>query len=466
MAVEKLPPQNIEAEQSVLGSLLIDRDAVIKVATFLRPEDFYREAHGVIYGAILDLHDRRQPLDFVTLCDELERKGQLEEVGGASYIASLINVVPTAIHVEHYGRIVERTATLRRLIGAAGRIAGIAYESTDELDQVLDQAEQILFGISQRRLAQELVPISKLLGDYYDRIDYLHHHRGEVFGLSTGFPDLDKLLGGFQPSDLIIVAGRPSMGKTSLALSIVQNAALKHRARVAIFSLEMSGEQLVQRLISSETGIDSQRLRAGLIDDRELEMVAKAIGDLSEAAIFVDDSAVASPMEIRTKARRLYAELGLDLLVIDYLQLMTGGAGVRVENRVQEISYISRTLKGLARELNLPVVALSQLSRAVEARQDRRPILSDLRESGSIEQDSDVVVFIYRDDMYYPDEEVWHRAFPNKVYPKGIAEIIVAKHRHGPTDKIELLFRKEQARFESVAYRKEPEASLVGEVVS
>jgi replicative DNA helicase len=453
MTVDRLPPQNIEAEQSVLGSLLIDREAIIRIAPFLRPEDFYRESHGQIYAAILDLHERREPADFVTLCDALERSGQLEAVGGAAYLTSLINRVPTSIHVEHYAHIVERTAILRRLIEAAGKIAGLAYGEAEDVDVVVDRAEQILFDVSQRRISQGLTSIKRLLTEYYDRIEYLHQHQGEMVGLPTGFIDLDRLLGGMQRSDLIIVAGRPGMGKSSLGLSVANNTALKHRAVVAFFSLEMSAEQLVQRLIAGETGISSQRLRVGDIRDIEWDKFVKASGTLAETAIFVDDTPSPSPMEIRTKCRRLAAEYGLDLIIVDYLQLMRGG--VRSENRVQEVSYISRQLTALARELSVPVVAMSQLSRAVEARQDKRPILSDLRESGTIEQDADVVMFIYRDEMYDENTDRKH-----------IADIIVSKHRNGPTGQISLRFAAEQTKFvdldtyhEDLGYRSEIEAA-------
>ena len=431
---ERMAPHNTEAEEAALGSLLLDPDAIFKVASFLEPGDFYREKNGWIYDAVRELHNRREPADFVTLCDELERRGQLEEVGGAAYITFLINAVPTAIHAEYYARIVERTAILRRLISAAGQIAAIAYEDAEDVDEVVDRAEQVLFGVSQRRIARDLVPIKQIIGTYYDRIDYLYQHRGELIGIPTGFPLLDKLLGGLQPSDLIIVAGRPSMGKTSLALSIAQNAARKFNQRVAFFSLEMSSEQVVQRLVSAETGIDSQRLRLGDLRDDEWPLFVEATGILSEVPIFVDDTPSISALQMRTKARRLHAEHGLDLVIVDYLQLMRGDT--RAENRVQEISAISRALKGLARELSVPVVAVSQLSRAVEARRDHLPILSDLRESGSIEQDADVVMFIYREEIYDSDTE-----------RKNIADIIVAKHRNGPTGKIPLFFQKELAQF-------------------
>lgn len=438
MSDRLLPPQNIEAEQSVLGSLLIDPDAIIKIASFLRPEDFYRETHGMIYGAILALHERRQPADLVTVVDELERREQIETVGGAPYLASLINSVPTSIHVEHYAHIVERTSIMRQLITAAGEIAALAYQEEGEVDQVIDQAEQILFEVSNRRISKALVPIREVVREYYERIEFLVEHQDQTLGVPTGFIDLDRLLGGLQPSDLIIVASRPGVGKTSLALTIASNAALKSDAVVAIFTLEMAGEQLVQRMISARTGIDAQRLRLGRIEDTEWDQFTRASSVLSEAAIFIDDTPSPSPMEIRTKARRLAAEYDLDLIIIDYLQLMQGGSQ-RSENRVQEISYISRALKGLARELNVPVVALSQLSRAVESRQDRRPVLSDLRESGSIEQDADVVMFIYRDELYDEDTA---RA--------NIADIIVAKHRNGPTATIALRFDPHLTQFSNL----------------
>jgi replicative DNA helicase len=435
MAADRLPPQNIEAEQSVLGSLLIDPDAIIKVGSFLKAEDFYRETHQIIYRSIVGLHERRQPADFVTLVDDLERLEHLDTVGGSSYLASLISSVPTSIHVEHYARIVERTSMMRRLITAAGAIAALAYEEREEVDEVIDAAERILFEVSQRRVSKALVPISEIIKDYYARIEFLVEHRDETLGVPTGFNDLDRLLGGLQPSDLIIIAARPGVGKTSLAVSMATNAALKSNSVVAMFTLEMSGEQLVQRMISGQTGIDSQRLRLGRIEDLEWEQFTRVSGTLSEAAIYIDDTPSPSPMEIRTKARRLAAEYDLDLIIIDYLQLMQAGER-RSENRVQEISYISRALKGLARELNVPVVALSQLSRAVESRSDKRPVLSDLRESGSIEQDADIVMFIYRDEMYDENSDRAH-----------IADIIVAKHRNGPTDTISLQFEPSMTRF-------------------
>jgi replicative DNA helicase len=439
--IERLPPQNTEAEEAVLGGLLIDPDAIIRVATIVRPEDFYREKHGWIYDAIQILHERREPVDFLTVCDELERRGRLNEVGGAAFITSLINAVPTSIHVEHYARIVERTGTRRRLIDAAGQIAGLAYQEADDVEEVVDHAEQILFGVSERRISRELVPIKAVLSEYYDRIEYLTRHRGEMIGIPTGFTDMDRLLGGLQRSDMVILAARPSVGKTSLALSIAHNASKKHGQRVAFFSLEMSNEQVVQRLISAETAIDSQRPRRGDIAEGEWGRFMKATSDLAEMLFYIDDTPGISVLELRTKARRLHAEVGIDLLVVDYLQLMRGD--FRSENRVQEISAISRALKGLARELNVPVLALSQLSRGVESRQDKRPILSDLRESGALEQDADVVIFIYRDEMYNENTE-----------RQNIADIIVAKQRNGPTGTVALYFKKELAQLREAGMRR------------
>ena len=432
---ERLPPQNIEAEQSVLGSILIDRDAIARVAEFLQQHDFYRGNHKRIYSAALDLYERGEPADLVTLTDELQRRGWLDEVGGAAYLSSLTFKVPTAVHVEHYGRIVERCEVLRRLIQASGQIAALAYGSADA-EEAVDQAEGILFRLTQRRRSKDALPLKVLLDDYFDQIDSLSQHRGQTLGVPTGFRDLDTLIGGLQRSDLIIVAARPSMGKTTLALNIAQQAAAPpHNVPVAIFSLEMSADQLVQRLICTEGRIDSKRLRRGEIDDDELQRIVNAIGRLSEASIFTDDTAGMSIMELRTKARRLQAEHNIGLILVDYLQLMRG-QGRYTDNRVQEISEITRFLKSLARELNIPVVAMSQLSRAVEQRPSHIPMLSDLRESGSIEQDADVVMFIYREDYYDEDTP-----------KKNLADILVAKHRNGPTGKIQLRFFSQQTRF-------------------
>ncbi|CAN5275629.1 replicative DNA helicase [soil metagenome] len=430
---DRLPPHNIEAEQSVLGSLLIDRDAIIRVASYLKADDFYVSANATVYRAIQDLYNRREPTDFVTLSDEIERRGTLEDIGGVGYLSSLLSAVPTAVHVEYYGRIVERTATLRRLIDAGTSIVGIGYQDNVDTEDALDSAEQVLFQVSQHRTTKDFQSIHDVIDRFFDQLEYLQNNRDELVGVPSGFTDLDRLTGGLQRSDLVIVAARPSMGKTAFALGVAYGAAVQHGRTVGIFSLEMSAEQLVQRLLSTESGIDSHKIRLGNIDDREWEEISRAFGRLSEAKIFIDDSASAGIMDIRSKARRLQAEQGLDLVIVDYLQLMSGR---RSENRVQEISEISRGLKGLARELNVPVVALSQLSRAVESRSDHRPLLSDLRDSGAIEQDADIVMFIYREEKYDEHSD-----------RKGIAELIVAKHRNGPVDTVNLRFFEATARF-------------------
>ncbi|TET50363.1 MAG: replicative DNA helicase [Anaerolineales bacterium] len=430
---DKMVPHNIEAEEAVLGSLLIDPEALFRVSPFLKGEDFYVQKNAWIFDAIAALHDRRDPVDFVTLCDELERSEQLERVGGAAYITLLINAVPSAIHVEAYGHIVEQGAIRRRLLSAASEIAKLAYREDEEVDQTIDLAEQALFGVSQRRVTRDLTPMRDVIRSYYDRIEYLYGHQGEPLGIPTGFVDLDRLLGGLQRSDFILVAARPSVGKTSLCLSMARNAARRGQ-HVAIFSLEMASEQIVQRLVAAETGIDAQRLRLGALEEDEWPRFVQATGQLADLAVFIDDTPSISVLQLRTKARRLHAEHRLDMVVVDYLQLMTGEA--RIENRVQEVSYISRSLKALARELNLPVVAACQLSRAVEQRREKLPILADLRDSGSLEQDADVVIFIYRDEMYNPDTDRQH-----------IADIIVGKHRNGPTGTIQLFFLNRLAQF-------------------
>ncbi len=441
--LEKLPPHNIEAEQSLLGSLLLDRDAIIKVAPFLRPDDFYREAHARVYEAVVDLYNRREPPDFTTIHDELARQGYVDLVGGASYLTWLMGSVPTSVHVEYYGRIVERTATLRRLIAAGSDIAGIGYEEDAEVGEALDRAEQVLYRVAQRRSGRDFITLRDALAQFFDRLDYQHQHRGEIVGVPTGFQDLDQLTGGLQRSDLVIVAARPSVGKTAFAMCMAASAAIKHNQPVGIFSLEMSAEQLVLRMLAMETGIDSHRLRMGYLDEDEWGLLTQAFGKLSEAPVYIDDTAGMSSAELRSKARRLHAQAGVDLILIDYLQLMQGG---KSDNRVQEISEISRGLKGLARELNVPVVALSQLSRAVEQRQDHKPMLSDLRESGSIEQDADVVMFIYREELYNPQTD-----------RKNIADIHVAKHRNGPVGVVPLRFFRDTTRFADLESMRQPE---------
>jgi replicative DNA helicase len=438
--IERMTPHSVEAEEAVLGSLLIDSESIFRVSPFLHPDDFYIVKNRWVYEVCLALHERREPIDYVTVTQELDKRGQLAEIGGPAFVAHLINVVPTAIHAEGYGRIVERAAVRRKLLQAASEIAQYAYDEAGDIEETIDRSEQSLFAVSERRHSRDLLPISDVMRSYYERIEYLYEHRGEPLGIPTGFIDLDKLLGGLQRSDLIIAASRPGVGKTSLMLSIALNAARKFHQRVAIFTLEMSSEQMVQRLISAETGIDSQRLRLGELREDEWPLFVQASSSLSDSLIYLDDTPSISALQLRTKARRLHAEHGLDLIIVDYLQLMTGDT--RSENRVQEISYLSRSLKGLARELNLPVLAASQLSRSVEQRSDKRPVLSDLRESGSIEQDADVVMFIYRDDVYDPQSE-----------RKNVAEIIVSKHRNGPTGSIELYFRNQLAQFVNATKR-------------
>jgi replicative DNA helicase len=441
--IERSVPANIEAEEAVLGALIIDTEAISRVSTYLRASDFYRERHSTIFAARLDLHDRREPGDFVTLCDELARRGELDNVGGPAYLTSLINAVPSAIHVEHYAHIVERCAIMRRLITAAGDIARIGYENPSDTEQALDKAEQSLFAVSQRRISQDFVSLRDALRDYFDQLNYLHEHRGELVGVPTGFHDVDQLTGGLHPSDLIIVAGRPAVGKTAFALSLARNMAVRYGHAVAIFSLEMSIEQLTQRFISMEASVDSHRLRSGFVDDLEWRRVSEAFGVLSDAPIFIDDTAGISTAELRMKARRLKAQHDLKAVYVDYLQLMSGRG---LENRVQEVSEISRSLKALARELDLPVIALSQLSRAVESRQDHRPMLSDLRESGSIEQDADIVVFVHREELYNPQTE-----------KRNIADLIVAKHRNGPIGQIPLRFFPSQTKFGDLEVHRQPD---------
>jgi len=441
--VEKSVPANVEAERAVLGALLIDSEAVGEIASFLKPEDFYRDRHRAIYRARLDLYDRREPGDFITLVDELARRGQLDAVGGASYLTELTVDVPTATHVEYYARIVERCALMRRLIGAAGQIAEVGYENPSDVDDALDRSEQYLFQVSQRRVSQDFTSLREALRSYFDTIEYLHQHKGEVVGIPSGFHDLDQMTGGLHASDLLIIAGRPGVGKTGFALSIVRNAATRFNAASAIFSLEMSTEQLVQRLLCMEAAVDSQRIRTGFIDEFEWRRISEAFGVLSDAPIFIDDSASISTSELRMKARRLKAEHDLKLIVVDYLQLMQGRG---LENRVQEVSEISRSLKALARELDVPVIALSQLSRAVESRQDHRPVLSDLRESGSIEQDADIVMFIHREELYNPNTD-----------RKNIADVILAKHRNGPVGQVPVRFFPAQTRFADLEVYRQPD---------
>ena len=445
--LNKIPPQNIEAEQSVLGCLLIDKEAITKIADIIRPEDFYKDAHLLILESMFELYEKREPIDLLSLANRLRDKNQLETVGGQSYIASLANAVPTASNVATYAGIVQKKATLRRLLKAGSDITALSYKETDEIDDILDRAEQQLFKISQKYLKQNFIPIKSVLTEAFDRIDELHRDKGKLRGLRTGFTDIDNLLAGLQKSDLIILAARPSVGKTSLALDIARQVALRDKATVGIFSLEMSKEQVVDRLLCSEAGVDLWKMRTGNLSEREEDndfpRIGQAMGVLSEASIYIDDSASSNIMEIRTKARRLKLEHGLDLLIIDYLQLMEGRT--RSDNRVQEVAEITRALKAIARELDIPVLALSQLSRAVEMSKPAIPKLAHLRESGTIEQDADVVMFIYRKsaDKSYREEDI-----PENE--RFIAEVHIAKHRNGPTGMVKLYFQANQASFKNL----------------
>ena len=440
--IDRLPPQSLEAEQSVLGAILIDRDAVVEVAEFLRPADFYRQSNGKIFEAVLELFERREPIDIVTVAEALERSDDLDNVGGRAYLSSLSNSTPTAVHAVQYARIVERKAVLRNLIGAAGRIAGIGYEDPAEIQPTKG------FG-PLRRFDVGFAKLDSLLHQAYDRLDYLHAHRGEISGIRTGFTDLDSLTTGLQKSDLVIIAARPSVGKTSFALNIAEHAAVRDKRSVGIFSLEMSKEQLVLRLLSSVSNIDSQRLRTGFLEELDFARIAPAMNALSEAPIYIDDTPNISTMELRTKARRLQAEAGLDMVIVDYLQLMQAQTTTRDANRVQEVSEISRGLKALARELSVPVVALSQLSRQPEMRESKEPRLSDLRESGAIEQDADLVCFLWRDK---------ERGADDADQDGEIINLRLAKHRNGPTGEVQLWFKKRQTRFVSYAGERFAEA--------
>jgi replicative DNA helicase len=434
--LDRVPPQNQEAEVSVLGSILLDKEAIIKVADILIPDDFYNDSYRIIYEHMIWLYEHHQPIDIVTLTNRLEERKQLEDIGGATLISQLANAVPSAAHVVNYAKIVGDKALLRRLITTANEVVTMAYDESDNPNEVLDRAEKKIFEVSEKHLKENFISLKSVLTESFDRIDELHKDKESLRGVSTGFKNLDAVLAGLQPSDLVIIAGRPSMGKTAFALNIAHNVAVKDQVPVAIFSLEMSKEQLVDRLLASEAGIDSWKLRTGNLDDNDFLKINHAYGALSEAPLFIDDSSIINVLEMRTKARRLQAEHGLGMIIIDYLQLMSGS---NPENRVQEVSAISRSLKSLARELNVPVVALSQLSRAVEQRPSKIPQLSDLRESGSIEQDADVVMFVYREEMYDEDTE-----------RKNIMDILIRKHRNGPIGQAELYFKKETQNIKSI----------------
>ncbi len=455
VVAERLPPFDAEAEEAVLASLLVDPEAIYKIQAVLRPEDFFREQNRWTYEACLALWERSEAVNEVTVAHELSRKGRLDEAGGPIFLSRIVGELPTSTVVEHYARIVQRDSTYRNLISATRQIADMAYEGGPRLEGVLGRAEELIMALRAGDKVGDFVQLRHLLEEYLEipRIDSIG---ASVIGhIRTGFIDLDTLLGGLKRSDLVILAARPSLGKTSLALNIARNAAIGQGARVAIFSLEMAADQLAQRLLAGESGVNSTRLRLGEHTESEEQRIMHGMGVLAEAEVYIDDTAIHRVADIRAKAHRLHRERPLDLIVVDYLQLIQGSAG-RGDNRVAEVSEISRALKGLARELDVAVVACSQLSRAPEQRVPHVPMLSDLRESGSIEQDADVVVFIYREDRYVSEDE-WQLSNPTKPYPQGIAQVIVAKHRNGPTGNIHLRFRENLTRFEDLASLPEPE---------
>ena len=448
----RLPPNDNDAEEAVIGSLLINGSAIFQIADFLQPADFYFEQNQWLYEAAVALYQRDEAINQVTLAQELSRRGRLESCGGAARLSYLVSVCPTSLDIEHYGRIVYRLSVMRQLISAGDRIAGIGYEAGPDVEESMAKAEGLLFKLRRGQGAGDLTHIRQVLDKYFEESPEAAGRPPERLPyVSSGFAGLDEFLNGFQRSDLVIVAGRPSMGKTSLALNIARNAAVEHRACIALFSLEMSRDSLVTRLVSSESGVNARRIRFGehKTEDEERK-VLEATGVLSEAPIYIDDTPMIRMAELRSKALRLNYERGIDMVILDYLQLMQGESSGRGENRVQEISYISRALKALARELNAPVLAVSQLSRAVEWRASHEPQLSDLRESGSIEQDADVVLFIYRDEYYYKSEEEWLAAHPDREYPREEADVIIAKHRNGPTGRVKLRFKHSLAKFESL----------------
>jgi replicative DNA helicase len=443
LSSHKLPPQNVEAEQSILGGILIENEALHKVMEILTVDDFYRDAHQMIFNAMLDLSERGEPADLITLMNELRKLNQLDSIGGASYLASLSDSVPTAANIEYYAKIVKEKAVLRKLIQTSTEIITKGYEDREDVEELLDEAEQSIFEISENRVKPSFYPIKKIVKDSFEIFQRLYEKKELVTGIPSGFKELDRMTAGFQPSDLIIVAGRPSMGKTAFCLNLAQYAAIENKIPIAIFSLEMSKEQLVIRMFCSEAHVEGNRLRTGFLNESDWPKLTIAAGNLSEAPIFIDDSPALSVLELRAKARRLKGEHGLGLLIIDYLQLMRGR--MKVESRQQEISEISRSLKALAKELNIPVIAVSQLSRKTEERTGNKPQLSDLRDSGAIEQDADLILFLYRDEVYNRSEDN-----PNK----GKAEVIIGKQRNGPIGKVELTFLDKFTTFKDL-YRGE-----------
>lgn len=436
----RIPPQNTEAEASLLGAILIDSDAIVKIADTVSVDDFYEERHRRIYEAVTQLYEKHSPIDVLTLADQLKGTGFLDMVGGSAYLTELTNFVPTATHVEQYAHIVAQKALRRRLIKASQDISGLGYDEARSLQELIEEAESKLFEVSQKHIKQDIASLESVLSESFDRLDELHKDKGKIRGVPTGYKDMDNVLAGLQRSDLFVLAARPSMGKTALALNLAHNIAVKSELPVLIFSLEMSKEQLVDRLLAMESGVDAWALRTGNLTDADFEKIGQAMGTLSEAQIFIDDSPGITVSDLRTKARREAHVRPLGLIIVDYMQLMSGGTRFGGDgNRVQEISEISRGLKGVARELNVPLIALSQLSRSVESRSPQIPQLADLRESGSIEQDADVVAFIYREEYYNPETD-----------RRNIADIFIKKHRNGPTGGIELYFDREKQRFRSL----------------
>lgn len=430
----RIPPHSIEGEQSVLGSMMLDKNAIVTATEILKPSDFYKEAHREIYESILEIYNRDEPVDLITLSEELKKRNTLDAIGGILYLADLSEAISTTANIRFYCEIVEEKSILRRLINASNEIIAKGYDADEDINVIIDVAEKKIFDITQKRSREGLNPIKEVLLESFSRIEQMALNNSNLTGLTTGFIDLDQKTSGLQKSDLVLVAARPSMGKTAFSVNVAVNSALKGNASVAIFSLEMSKEQLVQRMLSSESHVELQKVINGKLNEDDWPKLVRAMGPLSQAKIFIDDTPGITLMEMKAKCRKLKIEKGLDLIMIDYLQLMSGEG--RIENRQQEISAISRGLKGLAKEMDCPVMALSQLSRAPEIRSDHRPILSDLRESGAIEQDADIVMFLYRDDYYYPDSE-----------KKNIGEVIIAKHRNGPTGTVELVFMGEYTKF-------------------
>ena len=442
----KIPPQNLDAEASLLGAILIDVDAIVRIADKIGSNDFYDERHQRIYEAMQKLYEKHSPIDVLTLSNQLKDNGLLDTVGGAAYLTELSNYVPTAAHAENYADIVSQKAIRRRLIKASQDITGLGFDESKAVQELIEEAETQLFQVSQQHVKQDISSIEDILAESFERLDDLHKDKGKIRGVPTGFKDLDNILAGLQRSDLIILAARPSMGKTALSLNLAHSVATKANQPVLVFSLEMSKEQLVDRMLSMESGVDAWNIRTGNLSDADFEKIGQAMGTLSEAPIYIDDSPGITVSDMRTKARREQHQRQLGLIVVDYLQLMSGGSRFGGDgNRVQEISEISRGLKAVARELNVPVIALSQLSRSVESRSPQIPQLADLRESGSIEQDADVVAFIYREDYYNPDTD-----------RKNITDIFIKKHRNGPTGNIELYFDKEKQRFKGLDKRHAP----------